>query len=223
MQEAFYAVVKARNPGEIENLRAYFCRVLVREAHRLRSQQGASPDDDVADAIDVRPDTLVSQSPAPPVDETVIDRLRKRTLHERFTARRAYLVRNVPGRSPDPAGYRNLIVSVAERLLRSSLSGDACDADGNLALSAAYPEWFVEKECGRECASAFQSGARRCARRAATRRQPCRPDVLRRHQPARRYRPTWPGWLGSSECEASLRLTKRPPPDTSFMSQAGVP
>ncbi len=122
LQEAFYAVAKVRNPGEIENLRAYFCRVLVREAHRLRGQLGAYPVDDVSVVADARQDMLVSQAPAP-VDETVIDRFRKRTLHERFSARRAYLVRNVPGRSTDPARYRNLIVSVAEHVLLAGASG----------------------------------------------------------------------------------------------------
>ena len=146
MQEAFYAVAKVKNPEEIENLRAYFCRVLVRESHRLRGQLGAYPVDDVSVVADARQVMLVSQAPAP-VDETVIDGFRKRKLHERFTARRAYLVRNVPGRSTDPARYRNLIVSVAEHVLLAGASGDISDADGNLALSAAYPEWFVGEGC----------------------------------------------------------------------------
>jgi DNA-directed RNA polymerase specialized sigma24 family protein len=146
LQEAFYAIAKVKHPGEIRNLRAYFCRVLVKTAHKLRGQLGAFPVDDVAGVADARQDMIISQ-PAPPVDESVSDRLLRRTLHERFTAKRAYLVRNVPGRSPDPGRYRALIVSVAEHVLLSTLSGDVSDADGSLALSAAYPEWFAGEGC----------------------------------------------------------------------------
>lgn len=66
---------------------------------------------------------------------------------ERFTAQRAHLVRKVPGRSPDPSRYRNLIVSVAERVLLPLVSGEVSnvDADANQALSAAYQEWFAEE------------------------------------------------------------------------------
>lgn len=147
LQEAFYAVAKVKNPGGIENLRAYFCRVLVREAHRVRGQLGAYPVDDVASVADMRQDMLVSQSAAPSVDRMVGDRLLRRTLHERFTALRASLVRDVPGRSHDPVRYRNLIVSVAEHVLLAGALGDVSEADGNLALSAAYPEWFVGEGC----------------------------------------------------------------------------
>ncbi len=147
MQEAFYAVAKVKNPEQIENLRAYFCRVLVREAHRLRGQLGAYPVDDVSVVADARQDMLVGQPPAPSVDQMVGDRLLRRTLHERFAALRGSLVRDVPGRSPDPVRYRDLIVSVAEHVLLASALGDVSEADGNLALSAAYPEWFVGEGC----------------------------------------------------------------------------
>ena len=40
LQEAYYAVAKVKNPGQISNLRAYFCRVLVRKADELRDEKG---------------------------------------------------------------------------------------------------------------------------------------------------------------------------------------
>jgi hypothetical protein len=42
--------------------------------------------------------------------------------------------------------YSELIVSVAERVLRSIVKADVCDADGNPALRAAYPEWFADDD-----------------------------------------------------------------------------
>jgi len=147
LQEAYYAVAKVKNPGQISNLRAYFCRVLVRNADELRGQLATHPADDVADLADVRHDMVVSQPPAPAIDETVSRRLLARKWREHFTAQRRDLVRNVPGRSPDPGRYRDLIVSVAERVLLSIVFGDPSDADGNLALSVAYPEWFAGEGC----------------------------------------------------------------------------
>jgi DNA-directed RNA polymerase specialized sigma24 family protein len=147
LQEAFYAVAKVPHPEQIEIPRAYFCRVLVREAHRLRGQLRAYPVDDVAVLADVRQNVLVNAAPAPSVDETVSWRLRARAWLERFAAQRAHLMQKVPGRSPDPVRYKQLIVSVAERVLLSIASGDVSDADANWALSAAYPEWFAGEGC----------------------------------------------------------------------------
>lgn len=143
LQEAYYAVARMKHPEEIRNLRAYFNRVLINTARQLRSQLGAFPVEDVADVADGRPQALVGQQAAPPVEDTVGRRVLAGTWRERFTSQRALLVRNVPGRSPDPGRYKDVIVSVAERVLQAIVSGDVRDADGYLALSAAYPEWFA--------------------------------------------------------------------------------
>jgi DNA-directed RNA polymerase specialized sigma24 family protein len=147
LQEAYYAVFKLKNPERIDNPRAYFCKVLYRCAADLRGQLATHPADDVADLADLRHDLLVRYQPAPPVEETVSRRVLAATWLGRFAVQRAYLVRSVPGRSPDPVRYRNLIVAVAERMLRSMVSGDVSDADSNRALSAAYPEWFTGRDC----------------------------------------------------------------------------
>lgn len=147
LQEAYYAVSQVKNPGEIRNLRAYFCKVLVHEARRLRGQLGAYPVDDVAGLADMPQNMLVSAPPVPPVDEVVCWRLTARAWLESFAAQRAHLLRKVPGRSPDPVRYRQLIVATAERVLLSIVSGDVSEADGNLALAAAYPEWFGGDGC----------------------------------------------------------------------------
>lgn len=81
-----------------------------------------------------------------PHDETVGLYLLAQTWLEQFTTRRAELITQVPGRSPDRARYRNVIAVSAEWLLLGIISGDVCDADYNPALCAAYPEYFAESD-----------------------------------------------------------------------------
>jgi hypothetical protein len=80
---------------------------------------------------------------------------------ERFAALRADLREAVPGRSDDADRYRDVIVTVAERVLRAIVDGDVSRADVNQALRARYPEWF-----GRE-ASAAGNGHQRFSRARA--------------------------------------------------------
>ena len=58
--------------------------------------------------------------------------------------KRVALTGNVPGRSPDPGRYRN-VIATAEGMLLAILTGDFREVDLNLALRAAYPEWFAER------------------------------------------------------------------------------
>ena len=60
---------------------------------------------------------------------------------------RGELATRVPGRSPDPGRYRDVIVAVAELVLLAIVAGDVSDADSNQALRAAYPQWFGEPGC----------------------------------------------------------------------------
>ena len=45
-RSAYFAVARLENLEQIENLRAYFCKVLIREIHRERGQLGAALVDD---------------------------------------------------------------------------------------------------------------------------------------------------------------------------------
>src|SRR5438874_1715960 len=38
LQEAYYGVSRVRNPEQIEDLRAYFCRALINTTHRLQGK-----------------------------------------------------------------------------------------------------------------------------------------------------------------------------------------
>ena len=61
---------------------------------------------------------------------------------DRFRAQRAQLHAAVPGRSPEPDRYRDLIVQTAGHILRAALDGHVSWADCNQALQAAFPDWF---------------------------------------------------------------------------------
>src|SRR5256885_7174796 len=99
LQGAYYAVARVANPAAIRDPRAYFCRVLRREVHRLRGQLGATLVEDftsVADAHQDRPGS--TPSARWPVAETVCTRLLAEAWLEHFATRREELAASVPGR-----------------------------------------------------------------------------------------------------------------------------
>jgi hypothetical protein len=144
LQEAYYAVARLKNPERIVDLRAYYYRVLMRNIHRLRSQLGAILIEDfgiVADTCQRKPG---GEPPPPPFDEAVGSNLLIQGFLRYLALHRAALTRTVPGRSPDPARYRGVIVTVVERMLQASVAGGLSDAEQNLAFRTLYPQWFAE-------------------------------------------------------------------------------
>lgn len=137
-------MARIKDPGGIEDPKAYFCRVLIRVINALRGQLGAILPDDFTSLADACQGKARGEAFPSPVDEMVAVNLLAHGWIERFTAERVSLTSAVPGRSPDPSRYRKLIVRVAEQVLRSIVTADVCDADGNPALRVAYPEWFAE-------------------------------------------------------------------------------
>lgn len=148
LQTAYCAVARVTNPAAIRDLRAYFCRVLLREIHRLRGQLGATLMEDFTSVADAYQGRSGGNLPARrPVAETVCTYLLAEAWLEPFAARRRELADRVPGRSPDPRRYREVIVDVAERVLCRIITEEVSNADCNAALSTAYPEWFGEPGC----------------------------------------------------------------------------
>jgi hypothetical protein len=135
---AVAAVARVGDVARIENLKAYFCRVLINEAYHLRGQLAAARPCDPA-TLAVMSDAGNS---APPSAEEAVTRLLARTWLERFRARRVQLRAAVPGRSRHPARYRDLIVRTAEHILRTALDGNVSWADCNETFQAALPDWF---------------------------------------------------------------------------------
>lgn len=148
LQSTYYAITQVADPAAIRDLRAYFCRSLIREVNHQRAQLRATLVDDfvkLADERQWRSDT--SMTVPRPVDETAsLHILAEDWLHP-FTAQRSELLSSVPGRSPDPARYRDVIVAAAERALRACMVENVTDADHNNFLSGAYPGWFAEPRC----------------------------------------------------------------------------
>jgi hypothetical protein len=143
-----YCAVASRGPEGIRDLRAYYCRTLINAAHELRYQLGAILPEDSGRIADIRQDQSGCYAlPPRPLDQQVSVDLLLQTWFEPFTTRCGELAARVSARSPDPGRYRDVIVSVAGRVLRAIATGDVSDADSNPELSMAYPAWFAEPGC----------------------------------------------------------------------------
>ena len=103
LQQTYDAMARIKDPGGIEDLKAYFCRVLIRVINALRGQLGAILPDDLTGLADANQGKVSGGALPRPVDETVAVDLLARGWLERFVAERASLLAAVPGRSPTPA------------------------------------------------------------------------------------------------------------------------
>jgi len=152
LQETFYSVARVKDPGRIENLRAFFCRALINQISHLRSQLNPVPIED--------PETLVGpwqrgtrpHAPAArPVEEAAVWRQLTVTWRKRFHRERKRLMALVPERSSDPRRYREVIVATAAKALYTAAGDGHVNWAGiDLALRAAYPGWFEEPGCTRD-------------------------------------------------------------------------
>jgi hypothetical protein len=151
LQDTFYAVARVKNPERIENLRAFFCRALIRQIAHLRGRLGPLPVEDPEAAIGRHPRNGGCGSAADvPVDDGVLWQLRAEEWLERFRVRRREIRAAVPERSDHPACYRAVIVKVAEDMLRAGCDGQVSPADFDAALRNAYPQWFAEAGCAQD-------------------------------------------------------------------------
>jgi hypothetical protein len=149
LQSTYLTVSRMANPERIENLRTYFCAVLLREIYRELSKLRVEAPADFAAFDDVRQGRPGINSPAPrPFQEEVQTRLLGQRWLAAFRAR-PELAARVPRRSPDPDRYRRLIVRVAENMLRVILKEDPdINPDINEALRGGYAEWFAARDSG---------------------------------------------------------------------------
>lgn len=138
LQSAFYAVARLKNLAGIENLRAYFCKVLIREIHHACGQLGAALIEDFAHVAEARQDPLS----APSVEDLVCASLQARSWLKRLVVGRDALMAAVPPRSDDPNRYRAVILDTAEQVLRNGISAEFSKGGTNLAFRMAYPEYF---------------------------------------------------------------------------------
>lgn len=147
LQATYYAITRVAHPTAIRDLRPYFCQALVREIYRQGAQLGAVLVDDFTGLVDERQRADASLAGPRPVDETASIHVLAEGWLRPFTAQRGDLLSSVPGRSPDRARYREIIVAAAERTLRACMVEKITDADHNSFLSGTYPGWFAEPGC----------------------------------------------------------------------------
>jgi DNA-directed RNA polymerase specialized sigma24 family protein len=133
-QTVCYRLAALKHPERIENIRAYYLRVLRNEATKLYALRQETPFED--------PDS--APAPTQPIDEKVCNSLRAQTWLQRVAAWRETLLAAISARSEDPRRYRTVIYDSAEQVLLDGLNGEASDADSNDAFRAAYPEYFTQ-------------------------------------------------------------------------------
>lgn len=144
LQDAYYATARVKKPELIEDVRAYFCRVLVRKINYLRGQLGATVVDDFVGLADMRVHRVGGEALPPQFDQAVNTNLLAREWLRNLAAQGTVLTSEVPGRSPNPDRYRHVIATTAVWMLLAIVRGDFKREDLNLTLRAAFREWFAE-------------------------------------------------------------------------------
>jgi DNA-directed RNA polymerase specialized sigma24 family protein len=148
LQETFYSVSRVKDPGHVENLRAFFCKALIHEINHQREQPRPIPVEDPETVADNRPQDFPASNPGhSSVDGEAVWLVLAGTWFMRFSRRRAELRTMVPERSNDPEGYRLVVLAVAEEMLRTSMKGHMSWADCKKALQAGLPTWLNESGC----------------------------------------------------------------------------
>jgi len=149
LQIAYYNVATARHPQRIDNLRAYFVRVLRNEIAALHAQgRKATPLPKLGAALEAGQHATVvcGSARSRSLDDLVRTSLLARSVRTRLAARRISLLLAIPARSGDLRRYRAVIYASAEQVLVDSLNGEASDADSNDAFRAAYPGYFAQPD-----------------------------------------------------------------------------
>lgn len=151
LHDTFYAVAKTGNPEAIEDLRAFFCKSLIRTINRRFSLSEPIPTEDISATADGFQDFSPSgiSSPAAVEDEAQLHILAEAVL-TRLDRERAELMAMVPARSDDPHRYRSTIVDAAGTILRLLLRGPVTTADWNAVLGAEYLQWCNDSGLARD-------------------------------------------------------------------------
>jgi hypothetical protein len=138
-----YLNVAKKDPGVIDDLRAYFVRALIHEIGHQRTRPRPIPVEDIASAGEqgVAPS---GRTPPDSVEhEAEIRRLAERVLGQIDTDGEQ-LMAVIPGRSADPWHYRIAVVASARAIFAMLLQGPVASADWNAELRSVYSPWFAE-------------------------------------------------------------------------------
>jgi hypothetical protein len=142
LQEVCSNIAK-RDPGGIDDLRAYFITALVRQISHLRARPAAILVEDI-DAAGEQGAASAGGAPPDSVEhEAEIRQLARRVL-SRLDADPEQLMAAVPGRSDHPRRYRVAIIAAARAIFLLILQGQVASADWNAVLKRCYARWFAE-------------------------------------------------------------------------------
>jgi Sigma-70 region 2 len=145
LQSTYYAMARLKHLAEIENLRAYFYRVLRREIAREFGELGAIPVEDIARAADDRQSgTCAPDESSAGFEGHACVSAQFWYMRKQLLADRDKLLASLPARSGDPGRYRVVIYAAAERILSAGMNSDPSEADSNEAFRISYPEYFAE-------------------------------------------------------------------------------
>jgi DNA-directed RNA polymerase specialized sigma24 family protein len=147
LQETFYSVSRVKDPGHVENLRAFFCKALIHEINHQREQLRLIPVEDPETVAGNRQHFPGSNPSHNSVDREAVWLVLAATWFIRFSRKRDELRTMVPERSNDPERYRLVVLAVAEEMLRTAMKGHVSWADCKKALQAGLPTWLNETGC----------------------------------------------------------------------------
>jgi hypothetical protein len=136
LQDTFRAVGQTQHPEAINDLRAFFCKSLIRTINGQFALSAPIPTEN----IDAIADSRLTPAPGPSSPASVASEAHLRLLAEialtQLERGRAELMATVPARSGDPLRYQSTIIAVAATILRSQYP-QWCDEPG-LAHDAMY-------------------------------------------------------------------------------------
>lgn len=145
LQSTYYLIFRLKHLAEIENLKAYFYQVLRREIARERGELGAILVEDFPRVVEDRqPVTCAPDKSSAGFEDHVCVSAQFWYMRKQLLADRDKLLASLPARSADHGRYREVIYTVAERILSAGMNGDPSEADGNKGFRVSYPEYFAQ-------------------------------------------------------------------------------
>jgi DNA-directed RNA polymerase specialized sigma24 family protein len=143
LQATYLAMYRLPYLDRIDNMRAYFCRVLIRAVYHDQRQLGALLVEDFALVTEAsEAGTSDLRLPQEGVEDAACASVQAQHWHRRLTQDRGKLTAGVPSRSDDPARYQRMVYDAAEQILQAGISGEPSEADSNDAFRAACPDYF---------------------------------------------------------------------------------
>lgn len=145
LQNTYYVIARLKHLAEIENLKAYFYRVLGHEiGHELGNRREVLVEDFARVAEDQHSDTRATDETSAGLEDAACVSVQFWYLRRQLLAARDNLLDSVPARSADRGRYRTVIYATAEQILSAGVKGESSEADGVEALRAAYPEYLAQ-------------------------------------------------------------------------------